>query len=127
MLSHSTYFGESIKNNVSNQYKYKEAMLRVLLPIQKVQIQINIFWTFLKYFTLMSDSKYKLFRKIMHPINMLFGSDPLKYNIKQPIGRQLQLMPSFNTITKYFSSVTVYQCISTSMCQCVSVSDCLTV
>ncbi len=104
MLRHSVHFAAAIKQNCLAQPGYPSTMISMCVPVIEIQTNIDVFQTFFKYYSFMSDDQYKSFYDMAKTTNNLLDNS-------------IKLLPSFSTVQNKFNNYvsdvkTVPVCIS---------------
>ena len=71
MLNHSLVFAQAIAHNIQVQPKYADAILRAAVDVPATQRQIFLFWTFVKTFASISDTKYQILVHLSNRVSAL--------------------------------------------------------
>eukprot|EP01083_Nonionella_stella_P105440 303282_1 len=95
--SHAVYFAQALKTACATNAARREALINVLLPITQIQFELNVFWTLLKHYCLLSDAKYTFFAQIINKTNDYFGVN---------LRTRLQIMPNVTISNRLFNQYT---------------------
>eukprot|EP01083_Nonionella_stella_P229618 812533_1 len=97
LKTHSIYVAQSLKDAVSADSSYKEALLHVILPIPQIQFEMTVFWALFKNYCYLSDAKYSLFASVLAKTNGQFGTNKRT---------RLNVMPPFSAVNALFDAYT---------------------